>query len=44
MGQLFVAITVSLVLFAATGHAEAEVERGRYLVESLAVCVNCHTP
>jgi mono/diheme cytochrome c family protein len=44
MGQLFVAITVSLVLFAATGHAEAEVERGRYLVETLAGCGNCHTP
>jgi mono/diheme cytochrome c family protein len=44
MGQLFVAITVSLVLFAATGHAEAEVERGRYLVEALAGCGNCHTP
>jgi mono/diheme cytochrome c family protein len=44
MGQLFVAITVSLVMFAATGHAEAEVERGRYLVETLAGCGNCHTP
>jgi mono/diheme cytochrome c family protein len=44
MGQLFVAITVSLVMFAATGHAEAEVERGRYLVEILAGCGNCHTP
>ena len=44
MGQLFVVITLSLALFAATGHAESEVERGRYLVETLAACGNCHTP
>jgi mono/diheme cytochrome c family protein len=44
MGQLLVAITVSLVLFATTGRAETDVERGRYLVETLAACGNCHTP
>jgi mono/diheme cytochrome c family protein len=44
MGQLFVAIALSLALFAATGRAETEVERGRYLVETLAACGNCHTP
>ena len=44
MGQLFVAIALSLALFATTGHAETEVERGRYLVETLAACGNCHTP
>jgi len=44
MGQLLVGIVVSLALFAATGHAETEIERGRYLVETLAACGNCHTP
>jgi mono/diheme cytochrome c family protein len=44
MGQLFVAIALSLALFAATGRAETEAERGRYLVETLAACGNCHTP
>jgi mono/diheme cytochrome c family protein len=44
MGQLLVAITVSLVLFVTTGRAETELERGRYLVETLAGCGNCHTP
>jgi mono/diheme cytochrome c family protein len=44
MGQLFVAIAVLLALFSATGHAEAPLERGRYLVETLAACGNCHTP
>jgi mono/diheme cytochrome c family protein len=44
MGQLLVAITVSLVLLATTGRAETDVDRGRYLVETLAACGNCHTP
>ena len=44
MGQLFVAIALALALFAATSHAETELERGRYLVETLAACGNCHTP
>jgi mono/diheme cytochrome c family protein len=44
MGQLFVAIAVSLVLFAAPSRAESLLERGRYLVETVAACGNCHTP
>jgi mono/diheme cytochrome c family protein len=44
MGQLFVAIAVLLALFPAAGRAEPELERGRYLVETLAACGNCHTP
>ncbi len=44
MGQVFVAIAVSLVLFAAPGRAETQPERGRYLVETVAACGNCHTP
>jgi mono/diheme cytochrome c family protein len=44
MGQLFVVIAVLLALFPATGQAESKLERGRYLVETLAACGNCHTP
>ena len=44
MGRIFVAIVVSLLLFAAPGRAENQLERGRYLVETLAACGNCHTP
>ena len=44
MGQVSVAITLLLVLFAAPLHAENQLERGRYLVETLAGCGNCHTP
>ncbi len=44
MGQVFVAIAVALVLFAAPGRAETQLERGRYLVETVAACGNCHTP
>jgi mono/diheme cytochrome c family protein len=44
MGQLLVATAVLLALFPATGQAEPELERGRYLVETLAACGNCHTP
>ena len=44
MGQIFVTIALSLVLFAAPSRAESQLERGRYLVETVAACGNCHTP
>ena len=44
MGQVFVTIALLLVLFAAPVCAETRTERGRYLVETLAGCGNCHTP
>ena len=44
MGQVFVTILVSLVLFAAPGRADTPLERGRYLIETVAACGNCHTP
>jgi len=44
MGQVLVTITLLLVLFAAPSRAEGQLERGRYLVETLAGCGNCHTP
>jgi len=44
MRQLFVVIAVLLAFFPAAGFAETELERGRYLVETLAACGNCHTP
>ena len=46
MGQAFVAvaIAVTLFLYAAPGRAETQLERGRYLVETVAACGNCHTP
>jgi mono/diheme cytochrome c family protein len=44
MGQVSVAIALLLVLFAGPLHAETQLERGRYLVETLAGCGNCHTP
>ena len=44
MGQVFVTTALLLVLFAAPVHAETQLERGRYLVETLAGCGNCHTP
>ena len=44
MGQVSVAIVLLLVLFAAPARAETRLERGRYLVETLAGCGNCHTP
>ncbi len=34
----------ALALGAASARAEAPVERGRYLVETIAGCGNCHTP
>ena len=44
MGQLFVTIVLSLVLFAEPSRAKSQLERGRYLVETVAACGNCHTP
>jgi mono/diheme cytochrome c family protein len=44
MGQVSVAIALLLVLFAAPVRADTPLERGRYLVETLAGCGNCHTP
>ena len=44
MGQFSVAIAILLVLCAALVRAESQLDRGRYLVETLAGCGNCHTP
>ena len=44
MGQVFVTIALLLVLVSAPSRAETQLERGRYLVETLAGCGNCHTP
>ena len=44
MGQVSVAIAIFLVLCAAPVRAESQLDRGRYLVETLAGCGNCHTP
>jgi len=44
MGQVFVTIALLLALLAAPSRAETQLERGRYLVETLAGCGNCHTP
>jgi mono/diheme cytochrome c family protein len=38
------AAAAMLALGAATAAAETPVERGRYLVETIAGCGNCHTP
>jgi mono/diheme cytochrome c family protein len=38
------AVALWLVSIAAPAYAEMPIERGRYLVESLAACGNCHTP
>ena len=43
MKQILAAALFS-VLLAAPGRAETPIEHGRYLVESLAACGNCHTP
>jgi len=37
-------LILALVLVAAPAGAETLVERGRYLVEGLGACANCHTP
>jgi mono/diheme cytochrome c family protein len=44
MGQAFVAVAAALMLFAAPSRAETQLEHGRYLVETVAACGNCHTP
>jgi hypothetical protein len=44
MGQVLVTIALLLSLFTAPVCAESQLERGRYLVETLAGCGNCHTP
>jgi len=44
MGHIFVAIVLLLVMFAEPSRAESQLERGRYLVETVAACGNCHTP
>ena len=44
MRYLGVIIVISLALFAAPSRAGTELDRGRYLVETVAACGNCHTP
>jgi mono/diheme cytochrome c family protein len=44
MRHLSGTIAISLILFAAPSRAESELDRGRYLVETVAACGNCHTP
>ena len=39
-----VTIAISLILLAAPSRAETQLDRGRYLVETVAACGNCHTP
>jgi mono/diheme cytochrome c family protein len=41
---LGVTIAISLILVAAPSRAETQLDRGRYLVETVAACGNCHTP
>lgn len=38
------AVAVAMGIFAGSAAAESPVERGRYLVETIASCGNCHTP
>ena len=38
------AFAALLMLFATPARSELPPERGRYLVETIAVCTNCHTP
>jgi mono/diheme cytochrome c family protein len=38
------AATTLFVCIAATAHAETPLERGRYLMQSIVACGNCHTP
>lgn len=44
MRPLCTVIAASLTLFALPSLAETEIEHGRYLVDSVAACGNCHTP
>ncbi len=40
----YLLIAAGFTVAAMTAHAETPVERGRYLVESIGGCGNCHTP
>lgn len=40
----FVVMVAAVVLMAAAAAAQTPVERGKYLVETIAGCGNCHTP
>src|SRR5260370_36379453 len=37
-------VAALLVLFAMPARSDTRVERGQYLVETIAACGNCHTP
>ncbi len=39
-----ISFAISLLLFLGTAQAETLLERGNYLVNSIAACGNCHTP
>ena len=39
-----VTIAIALAATAATASAQAPVERGKYLVNTIMTCQNCHTP
>src|SRR5438067_8709950 len=44
-GKLWLAVLAAVVTAAATSvHAQAPLERGKYLVEGILTCGNCHTP
>jgi mono/diheme cytochrome c family protein len=44
-GKLWLAVLAAAITAAATSvHAQAPLERGRYLVEGILTCGNCHTP
>jgi mono/diheme cytochrome c family protein len=44
MAALVVASSVSTIAMAQTPPDRSQVERGRYLMESIVACGNCHTP
>jgi mono/diheme cytochrome c family protein len=44
MVRALVIISASLLSLAGPGHCETALEHGRYLVEVIAACGNCHTP
>src|SRR5258708_10089261 len=44
-GRLWLAVLAAAITAAATNvHAQAPLERGKYLVEGILTCGNCHTP
>ncbi|CAN0433594.1 unnamed protein product, partial [Discosporangium mesarthrocarpum] len=43
-GPLFAGLAVAALAMAAPAHAETPLERGTYLMQSIAACGNCHTP